>query len=71
MLAGWGTLIIEIGYAFLIWPRRTRKSWCIATIGLHLSMALFMGLAFFASLMILLTACLFLIPDTVPERAVA
>jgi len=71
MIAGWGTLVVEIGYVFLIWPRRTRKVWCFATIGLHLGMALFMGLVFFSSVMILLTGCLFLIPDEVPERAAA
>ena len=71
MVAGWGTLVVEIGYVFLIWPRRTRKVWCIATIGLHLGMALFMGLVFFSSVMILLTGCLFLIPEEVLERAVA
>ncbi len=71
MLAGWGTLVVEIGYAFLIWPRRTRKVWCIATIGLHLGTCLFMGLLFFSSLMILLTSCLFLIPEEVMQRAVA
>jgi hypothetical protein len=62
-LAGWTTLLVEVGYAFLVWPRRTRKAWCIATIGLHLSLALFMGLVFFSSVMIILTACLFLIPE--------
>jgi hypothetical protein len=73
MLAGWGTLVVEIGYVFLIWPRRTRKMWCIATIGLHLGLGLFMGLVFFSSVMILLTSCLFLIPEEVPScaRAVA
>jgi hypothetical protein len=71
MLAGWGTLAVEIGYAFLIWPRRTRKAWCTLTIGLHLGMALFMGLVFFSSVMVLLTCCLFLIPEGVPERAAA
>jgi CubicO group peptidase (beta-lactamase class C family) len=71
MLAGWATLVVEVGYAFLIWPRRTRKVWCIATIGLHLGTCLFMGLVFFSSLMILLTSCLFLIPEEVMERAVA
>ncbi len=71
MFAGWGTLVVEIGYVFLIWPRRTRKVWCIATIGLHLGTGLFMGLVFFSSVMILLTSCLFLIPEEVPERAVA
>jgi hypothetical protein len=71
MFAGWGTLAVEIGYVFLIWPRRTRKVWGIAAIGLHLGMGLFMGLVFFSSVMILLTGCLFLIPENVLERAVA
>jgi hypothetical protein len=68
MLAGWGTLVVEIGYACLIWPRRTRRAWCFAAIALHLLLGLFMGLVFFSSVMIALTACLFLIPE---ERAVA
>jgi CubicO group peptidase (beta-lactamase class C family) len=70
MLSGWGTLVVEIGYAFLIWPRATRKVWCVATIGLHLGTCLFMGLVFFSSVMILLTGCLFLIPEEVVERTV-
>jgi hypothetical protein len=71
MLAGWSTLVVEIGYVFFIWPRRTRKVWGIATIGLHLGLGLFMGLVFFSSVMILLTACLFLIPEKALEPAVA
>jgi CubicO group peptidase (beta-lactamase class C family) len=71
MVAGWGTLVVEIGYAFLVWPRRTRKVWCVATIGFHLGTCLFMGLVFFSSVMILLTSCLFLMPEGVAERAVA
>jgi len=63
MLAGWATLVVEIGYTFLIWPRRTRTAWCIATIGLHVGLGVFMGLVFFSSVMILLTCCLFLIPE--------
>ena len=49
----------------------------IAAIGLHLGVGLFMGLVFFSSVMILLTGCLFLIPEevqeveSVQERAVA
>ena len=71
MFAGWGTLVVEIGYAFLIWPRRSRRVWCIATFGLHLGTCLFMGLVFFSSVMILLTGCLFMIPEEVMDRAVA
>jgi hypothetical protein len=70
MLAGWGTLLVELGYPLLIWPRRTRKAWCAATIGLHVGVGLFMGLVFFSSVMILLTCCLFLIPEEVPSPAV-
>jgi hypothetical protein len=66
-LAGWVTLVVEIGYAFLIWPRRTRRAWAIAAIGLHLGVGLFMGLVFFSSVMILLTGSLFLIPEEVQE----
>jgi hypothetical protein len=69
MLAGWSTLVVEIGYAFLIWPRRTRKLWCMATVGLHLGLGLFMGLVFFSSVMILLTGCLFLIPEKAPRTS--
>jgi hypothetical protein len=68
MFAGWSTLVVEIGYVFFIWPRRTRKVWCFATIGLHLGVGLFMGLVFFSSVMILLTVCSFLIPEGVPDR---
>jgi CubicO group peptidase (beta-lactamase class C family) len=71
MFAGWSTLVVEIGYPFLVWPRRTRKVWCIATIGLHLGTCLFMGLVFFSSVMILLTSCLFLMPEKIAEGAVA
>ena len=69
MLAGWSTLLVEIGYVFFIWPRSTRKLWCLATIGLHLGIGFFMGLVFFSSVMILLTVCFFLLPVQVAERA--
>ena len=71
MLAGWATLLVEIGYVFFMWPHRTRRVWFIATLGLHLGIGLFMGLVFFSSVMILLTVCLFMIPEAVRERAVA
>jgi len=71
MLAGWSTLAVEIGYVFFIWPRRTRREWFVATLGLHLGIGLFMGLIFFSSVMILLTGCLFMIPEEAVERAVA
>ena len=47
MFAGWSTLLVEIGYVFFIWPRSTRKVWCIATIGLHLGIGLVHGARLF------------------------
>jgi hypothetical protein len=55
MLVAWGTLAIEIGYAFFIWPRQTRKLWVLATLGLHLGIAVFLGLWLFSSMMMVLT----------------
>jgi hypothetical protein len=71
MVAGWSTLVVEIGYAFFIWPRRTRTIWCLAAFGLHVGIGLFMGLVFFSGLMMLLTGCLFLIPERAHETALA
>ena len=68
MFAGWGTLLVEIGYPFFVFPRPTRKMWCLTTIGLHFGIALSMGLVFFSSLMILLTSCLFMIPEEIPKK---
>jgi hypothetical protein len=57
MAAGWFVMLTELGYAFFIWPRRTRGVWLAATLALHLGIGLFLGLWFFAALMILLNLC--------------
>ena len=62
VLAGWGTLAVEAGYALLVWPRRTRTAIVVATIGLHAGIGLFMSLPFFAAVMIVLTTSAFLVP---------
>lgn len=59
LLLAWGTLAIEIGYPFLIFPMRTRRLWVALTISLHLGIGLFLGLHLFALLMSLLTFCCF------------
>lgn len=69
MLAGWGTLVVELGYPLLIWPRRTRTASGLAAIAFHLGTAVFMGLVFFSSVMVLLTASLFLVPEEARERS--
>jgi hypothetical protein len=61
MLAGWGTLVVEIGYVFLVWPRRTRQLWALATVGLHVGIALALGLVSFAAVMIVLNVAAFLV----------
>ncbi|MBA3315054.1 MAG: HTTM domain-containing protein [Planctomycetaceae bacterium] len=62
VLAGWGTLAVEAGYAVLIWPTRTRTAMALATIGMHAGIGVVMGLTSFSALMIALTATAFLVP---------
>jgi hypothetical protein len=67
--AALGTLLVEIGYPFFIWPRRTRALWIALTIGMHLGIGVFLGLWLFALVMIVLTVSAFAIS---PEpRAIA
>lgn len=54
-LGCWTTLVVEIGYAIFIWPRKTRKLWIFLTLGLHLGIALFLGLEIFSLVMCVLT----------------
>jgi hypothetical protein len=63
VVAGWSTLAVEAGYAFLIWPKRTRLPMALATIGMHAGIAVTMGLTSFSALMIVLTATAFLVPS--------
>lgn len=55
----WGTLVVEVGYPFFIWPRRTRPFWVLLTLGLHAGIALFMGLWMFGGIMGVLTFAAF------------
>jgi len=59
LLAGWMTLILEIGYCVFIWPKQTRKFWVMGMIGLHLGIVFFLGLHLFGIVMVILTATLF------------
>ncbi len=58
-LLGWGTLLIEIGYPFFIFPKRTRLLWVFAVVVLHTGIGVFLGLQLFGVLMALLTFCCF------------
>jgi predicted DCC family thiol-disulfide oxidoreductase YuxK len=52
-LATYGTILIEIAFAFLIWQRSTRPYLLAAAIFLHLQFALLMGLFYFSFVMIM------------------
>lgn len=52
-LLSYGTIVLELGYPFLIWGRRTRPYLLCAAIALHLGIAVMMGLYAFSFVMIL------------------
>jgi hypothetical protein len=61
-LAGWGTLLVEIGYGVGIWLRTTRLAWLGAIVSMHLGIAIFLGLVSFAALMIAFNLAAFALP---------
>jgi hypothetical protein len=67
----WGTLLVEVGYPLFMWLPRTRKWWVAATVGLHLGIAVMLGLVFFAAVMIVLTVSAFAISAEPPKRPAA
>jgi hypothetical protein len=58
-ILAWGSLATEFGYALFIWPKLTRKLWVALTVGLHLGIAVFLGLHVFGFIMAGFTAALF------------
>jgi hypothetical protein len=58
-LAGIIVCVVEIGYAFFIWPRKTRLFWLAAMVSVHLGIALAMGLYLFSFIMIVLNVAAF------------
>jgi hypothetical protein len=72
MLAGWATLAVELGYAFFVWPKRTRSLWMALVVGLHLGIAVTLGLAFFSAVMITLNIAAFVAdPEPVTRSSTA
>ncbi len=66
----WGTMLLEAGYVFFIWPRRTRKIALALVTLFHASIAFFLGLWFFSGSMIVLNLASFY-PFAVTETAAA
>jgi predicted DCC family thiol-disulfide oxidoreductase YuxK len=52
-IATYSTLVIELGYPFLIWQRHTRPYFLAAAILLHLQFATWMGMPYFSFVMIM------------------
>ncbi len=48
----YGSLLVELGYAFLVWDHKTRPIFVVAGIALHIGVAIAMGLVLFAVPMI-------------------
>jgi hypothetical protein len=68
-LVCWGTLLLEVGYAFLVWPRATRRAWALATLGLHAGIAVTMGLWAFSAVMAVFTTSAFLVESEPRSQA--
>jgi hypothetical protein len=62
MIAGIMTLVTEFCYPLFINMRKTRLLWVTMTVGMHLSIIIFMGLYFFGALMIILNLSAYYFP---------
>jgi len=58
-VAGACICILEMGYPFFIWLRRTRAIWLACICGMHVAIGLTMGMYLFASVMIILNVAAF------------
>jgi len=58
-LLGIAVWVLEIGYPFFIWPRKTRLIWLVAILGMHIAIGLTMGLYLFSLIMIVLNLAAF------------
>lgn len=62
LLMGWATIILEMLYPIFINIKKTRLLWLVGMVGLHLSIALLMGLYFFSGIMIVLNFTCYYFP---------
>jgi hypothetical protein len=58
-VAGILIFLLEVGYPFLIWPKRTRFVWLISVLIMHAAIGLTMGMYLFALIMIVLNVAAF------------
>lgn len=58
-IAGVAVCVLELGYAFAIWQKRTRVIWLTCIVAMHVGIGLAMGMYLFAFIMIVLNAAAF------------
>jgi hypothetical protein len=58
-ILGWSVLLIEFGYPFFIYWKKTRYLWLTMTILMHVGIGVFLGLYYFASVMIIFNVAAF------------
>lgn len=63
ILGGWMVMAIETFYCVMVWPKKTRPWWILATCLLHLGIAIFLKLQIFGILMCVPTLALFAVPS--------
>src|SRR5947208_6989462 len=63
---GISIVLIELGYVFFIWMKKTRFVWLVCIVGMHVAIGLTMGLYLFALVMIVLNLAAFGVDSGVP-----
>lgn len=66
--AGLAICLLEFCYPFFIWNRKTRIPWLVCVCGMHLMIALTMGMFLFAFVMIVLNLAAFMPLPSTPVR---
>jgi hypothetical protein len=58
-ILGISICLIELGYVFFIWTKKTRFIWLVCIVGMHIAIGLTMGMYLFALIMIVLNLAAF------------
>jgi hypothetical protein len=58
-IVGWLVLLLELGYAALIWHRRLGPAWLLGIVAMHAGIAGLMNLPWFGTLLIIFNICAF------------
>ncbi len=58
-ILGISICLIELGYVFFIWMKKTRFIWLVCIVGMHIAIGLTMGMYLFALIMIVLNLAAF------------